>query len=174
MESLIIGENGPSFCIESNATHQHNALFWLKSSVKVRFYLKNWWLSLVPEQNFVKSDDCTPFLSRISWILMIVPSSWAEFHEFWWLYPVPEQNFMKSDDCTRVFYQNYAIFGNCPRVFCRKLANSVHFPRVFCRKIAISDHLPQVFCRKLAISAHLPRVICRNIMISGFQQAYKM
>ena len=82
MESLIIGENGPSFCIESNATHQHNALFWLKLSVKVRFYLKNWWLSLVPEQNFVKSDDCTPFLSRISRKTAIVPGCFVRITQF--------------------------------------------------------------------------------------------
>ena len=148
MESLTIGENGPSFCIDSNGTHQYYALFWLKSSVKVLFYLKNWWLSLVPEQNFVKSNDCTPFLSRISRNLIIVPRSWAEFHEIWWLSLVPEQNFAKNCNCPRVFYQNHAFFVHLPRVFYIKLANSAYLPRVFCRKTAISDHLPQVFEQK--------------------------
>ena len=82
MESLIIGENGPSFCIESNATHQYYALFWLKSSVKVLFYLKNWWLYPVPEQNFAKSDNCTRFLNRFSWNLMIVPGCFIRITRF--------------------------------------------------------------------------------------------
>lgn len=148
MESLTIGENGPSFCIDANGTHQYYALFWLKSSVKVLFYLKNWWLSPVPEQNFMNSDDCTPFLSRISWILIIVPRSWAEFYEIWWLYPGVLSELRVFCNCPRVFYQKSAISDHLPRVFCRKTANSVHSLRVYCRKTANSTHLPRVFEQK--------------------------
>ena len=41
-----------------------------------------WWLYPVPEQIFVKSDNCTPFLSRISLILMIVPGCFIRITRF--------------------------------------------------------------------------------------------
>ena len=41
-----------------------------------------WWLYPVPEQNFANSDNCTPFLSRILWNLMIVPGCFVRITRF--------------------------------------------------------------------------------------------
>ena len=41
-----------------------------------------WWLSPVPEQNFARSDNCTRFLNRFSWNLMIVPGCFIRITRF--------------------------------------------------------------------------------------------
>ena len=68
-----------------------------------------WWMYPVPEQFFMKSDECTPFPSNFSWNLVIVCRSRAVFHEIWWMYAVPEQFFMKTDNLHLFLEQFYSF-----------------------------------------------------------------